>query len=297
MTTGPELEYNLAGGLLLTIFERDFKVLQEKVAEAGFRKACVLSFKALAKEGRVEALKDSPLDIVHIEEAWNPTNQDHLIFAGAAGVWGYAARYLYKHREEEGILGILGQRYGKKDAPIAESDSEWPSKETCDRLFEELMVAFPGVKFISHEVTTQYDSDRWLLEINPGIELPPSQILSQSREGGFGLVFDPKHLLPSGSALSLPGQATKVPRGEWERQFQYFRSGLEVVDINGDVGELFKDGGQLRELAQAAKETPNIRYLRVEIPIPPIQQIPKVRQSQEKGFQFLREVGQALREA
>ena len=72
---------------------------------------------------------------------------------------------------------------------------------------------------------------------------------------------------------------------------------MEVVDINGRVEELFRQGGSLRELAQAAKETPNIKYLRVEIPIPPTQQVPLVRQSQDKGFQFLREVGQALREA
>ena len=275
-----ELEYNLAGGLLLTITEGDFKRLQEKLVEAGFGHGCVLPFRALAKKGGVEALKDSPLDIVHFEKAWNPTSQDNLGLAVAAG-----------------ILGKLKRMVGDKSEPPIVQDAIFPSKKTCDRLFEELMAAFPNAKFISHEVRTNYDSGRWLLEINPGLKVQPAQILEEAKERGVGLVFDPSHLLPSNSALSLPGQATKAPRGEWEKQFQFFRSGLEVVDIHGDPNELFGQGGELRELAQAAKETTSIRFLRVEIPIPPKQQLPGVRQSQEKGFQFLREIGQALREA
>jgi hypothetical protein len=278
--TNPGLEYNLAGGLLLTITEGDFRRLQEQLVEAGFGHACVLPFRVLAKRSGVEALKNSPLDIVHFEEAWNPTSQDNLGLSMAAGV-----------------LGKLKRMAGNKNQPPIPQDAFFPSKRTCDRLFRELMAAFPDAKFISHEVKTQYDSGRWLLEINPSLKMQLATILEGAKERGVGLVFDPRHLLPSGSALSLPGQATKAPRGEWERQFQYFRSGLEVVDINGNVDELFREGGELRELAQAAKETSSIRFLRVEIPIPPGQQLPGIRQSQEKGFQFLREIGQALREA
>lgn len=278
--TNLELEYNLAGGLLLTINEKDFRQLQEQLVEAGFGHGCVLPFRALAKNGGIEALKSSPLDIVHFEEAWNPTNQDNLGLAIAAG-----------------LIGHLKRIAGDESSPPILQDALFPGKKTCDRLFKELMKAFPGAKFISHEVRTQYDSGRWLLEINPGLKMQPSTILEEAKKRGVGLVFDPKHLLPSSSTLSAPGQATKVLRGEWERQFHFFGSRLEVVDINGDVKELFREGGVLRELAQAAKETGSIRFLRVEIPIPPNQQLPGVKQSQEKGFQFLREVGQALREA
>lgn len=186
---------------------------------------------------------------------------------------------------------------GDKSEPPILQDALFPSKRTCDRLFRELMTAFPEAKFISHEVRTQYDSGRLLLEINPGLKMQPATILEEARERGIGLVFDPKHLLPSAPTLSLPDQPTKAPMGEWERQFNKFREGLEVVDINGEIEELFRAGGSLRELARAAKETPNIRFLRVEIPIPPKQQLPGIRQSQEKGFQFLKEIGQALREA
>lgn len=275
-----ELEYNLAGGLLLTITEGDFKWLQERLVEAGFGHGCILPFRALVKKGGVEALKNSPLDIVHFEKAWNPTNQDNLGLAVMAG-----------------ILGKLKRMAGDKAEPPIVQDAIFPGKKTCDRLFEELMETFPNAKFISHEVRTNYNSGRWLLEINPGLKIQPAQILEKAKERGVGLVFDPSHLLPSNSTLSLPGQATKAPRGEWEKQFQFFRSGLEVVDIHGDPNELFRKGGELRELAQAAKETSNVRFLRVEIPIPLKQQVPLIRQSQEKGFEFLREVGQALKEA
>lgn len=96
--------------------------------------------------------------------------------------------------------------------------------------------------------------------------------------------------------ISLPGLPTKQPRGEWERQFRTFQKKIEVVDINppskGDVADLLAGKGMLKELAQAAKEN-KIRFLRVEVPIPTLQQLPG-SPLQNKGFEFLREVGEAL---
>lgn len=280
----PALEYNAAGGLLKTYFKEDFRHLGEQLIKAGFGKVCVLPFRAIAREGGIEALRQSPLEIVHIEEAWNPTDEENII----AGV---AAAFFHKKR----LMNVLT---GKEEAsPTQIWDGLFPAKRTCDRLFEELMAAFPKAKFIAHDITTRYESNRWLLEINPGIDMEPAAILEEARGKGVGLVFDPSHLLPSESTVSLPKQGTKAPRGEWERQFRFFQHGLEVVDINGKIEELLGQGGALRELAQAAKETPNIRYLRVEIKIPPTQQIPVVSRFHNGGFSFLNDVGQALRES
>jgi len=51
----------------------------------------------------------------------------------------------------------------------------------------------------------------------------------------------------------------------------------------------------LKELAQAAKETQGIKFLRVEIPIPPKLQIPGLP-GHQKGFDFLQAIGQKLME-
>jgi len=64
-----ELEYNLAGGLLLTIREGDFGHLQEDLFNSGYRYGCLLPFRALTRKEGIETLKNSPLQIVHIEEA------------------------------------------------------------------------------------------------------------------------------------------------------------------------------------------------------------------------------------
>lgn len=279
--TNSELEYNLAGGLLLTVREADFKRLQEGLDNSGYRYGCVLPFRALIRKEGIDALRSSPIQIVHIEEAWNPTNEDNLGKAIIAGLLGYYRRF----------KGIEGPN------PIVQ-DAMFPAKATCERLFNELVEAFPKVKFISHALNVSFPTDRLLVEVNPGIGLSASEILDQTEEKGIGLVFDPRHLLPTESTISTPGQPTKALRGEWEGQFETFKGKVEVVDINppakGDVGELLHGRGLLKELALAAQET-GVKFLRVEIPIPPMQQIPG-SPLQSKGFEFLRDIGQALRE-
>lgn len=277
-----ELEYNLAGGLLLTVRENDFRQLQEGLTNSGYRYGCVLPFRALAKEKGIENLRSSPLQIIHMEEAWNPTNEDNLTKAVFAGILGHYKRF----------------RGDKSEPPILQ-DSLFPSKVTCERLFKELFKAFPNIKFISHKIDADFPSDKLLLEVNPGIGLSQSEILAQTEEKGIGLVFDPRHLLPTEKVISTPGQPTKTPKGEWEKQFHAFQKRIEVVDINPptkeDVQELLHGRGLLKELALAAKQV-EIRFLRVEIPIPPAQQLPG-SPLQHKGFELLRDIGQALKES
>lgn len=277
----PSLEYNLAGGLLLTINEQDFLELQEGLKESGYQSACVLPFRALMKGSGIQTLKQSPLSVVHIEEAWNPTNKDNLGKAVVAGLLGYYNRF----RNVPGANPIL-------------QDSFFPSISTCDKLFKDLMAEFPHAKFISHKIEVNFPSDRFLVEINAGIKLEPSELLASAEQKGIGLVFDPSHLLPTDKTVSLPNRPTKS-KNEWEKQFNYFSSRVEVVDINPpdkktDVGELVSGRGVLKEVAQAAKEV-GIEILRVEIPIPPLQQIPLLR-PHSKGFEFLKEIGNALKE-
>lgn len=277
--SGPALEYNLAGGLLLTIGEKDFQELQNGLKDAGYSSACVLPFRALMKESGLKILHSSPLSIVHIEEAWNPTTKDNLTESIMAGLFGYYRRF----------RGLSG------DNPIIQ-DSLFPSKNTCDRLFKSLIAEFPNIKFISHHLDVGFPEDRLLVEVNAGINLSPSELLTRAKEKGIGLVFDPSHLLPSDRTISLPGDPTRKVN-EWEKQWQYFSHQVKVVDINppdkkNDVPELLAGHGVLKEIARAARET-GVEYLRVEVPIPPIQQIPGLR-PHTAGFSFLKEIGNAL---
>ncbi len=281
-TTGaevPKLEYNLAGGLLLTIREEDFKELLGGLTKAGYQSGCILPFRALMESG-VDQIKRSPLQIVHIEEAWNPTAEDNLTKSVLAGLIGHWKRY----------------RGDTSEPPILQ-DSFFPSETTCDRLFREITEAFPEVKFISHEIDVDFPDDRLLVEINQGINLSSEEILAKAKERGFGLVFDPKHLLPSRRVISQPGLPTRPLQGEWERQFKTFSDGIKVVDINpssgNEVSDLLAGKGILKEVAEAAKEI-EVSSLRVEVVISPFQQLPG-SPFHEKGFRFLEEVGQALR--
>jgi len=278
--TPPHLEYNLAGGLLLTCTSKDLEKLCAEVKAAGYEYACVLPFRGLAN--KLDSL--SQITVVHLEDAWNPTPYDSLPLAVLAGLIGYARR--------------LG---GNKTHPPILQDAFFPGKATCEKLLKELMTTFSETTFISHKVTTAWPPNRLLLEIHQGLNLTPAEILDLAEREGFGLVFDPSHLLPSGKT-SLPGQPVSQPRGEWETQFNVFsRSGkVEVVDINPpkkeDVSDLLKGRGLLAELAAAAKEIPSIDFLRVEVMMPISSQIP-LSPNQKQGFKFLKEIGEALRAA
>jgi len=196
-----------------------------------------------------------------------------------------------------GLLGYYKRFQGDKSQPPIVQDSLLPGKLTCKRLFEELFKTFPEVKFISHKIEVNLPSDRFLVELNPGIKLSLSEILARTQERGVGLVFDPRHLLLTENVVSLPGQPTRASQGEWERQFQTFSERIEVVDINppakGDIPELLQGRGVLKELALAAQQA-KVKFLRVEIPIPPVCQLPG-SPLRNKGFEFLREIGQALK--
>lgn len=278
----PLLEYNLSGGLFLTIREKDFKNLCQEVVEAGYDYGCVLPFRALETKKGIQTLENSPLAVVHIEEAWNPTDEDNLAKAVLVGLMGYAKKFL----GDQSLSPVL-------------QDSLFPSKQSCQELFKQLIEAFPQAKFISHKVDVNFPSERLLIEITPGISLSSSEILDLATEKGVGLVFDPSHLLPSGQVVSFPGKPTRRPGGEWEAQFEIFRKKVEVVDIKsfvkGDVEDLLKGRGPLKELAAAAGEN-NVRFLRVEIPLPPTYQFP-FSPLQKRGLEYLREIGQSLKEA
>ena len=275
----PGLEYNLAGALLLTIGQKDFPELLQGLKEAGYSSACLLPFRALTAESGKESLRHSPLSIVHIEKAWNPTTQDSLTKAILAGLFGYYRRFIAPSEEN----------------PILQ-DSLFPSKITCDKLFKSLITEFPDSKFISHQIDVDFPHDRLLVEINAGIKLSSSELLARAQQKGIGLVFDPSHLLPSSKTLSAPGEPTKS-NSDWEKQWRLYSSQVKVVDINPidkqhDVRHLLENRGLLKEVAHAAREA-KIDFLRVEIPIPPFQQIPGLR-SHTAGFNFLKEVGDAL---
>lgn len=287
----PNLEYNLVGGLFLTVREQDFRNLIEGVISAGYNHACVLPFRALTKRNAIENLKNSSLSIIHLEEAWNPTPYDFLPKAVLAGLWGFFQR----------------QR-NKQIRPPTIADALFPGKATCETLLKTLMETCPQAKLVSHQVNLTIPKERLLLEISEGLNLSASEILEISQRDEIGLVFDPSHLLSSERMISLVGQPTRKPQGEWEKQLLAFAQRVEVVDINlprrGDIhlpeenaiNNLLQGKGILAELAAAAKELPGVRFLRVEIPVPLSAQIP-FSPKQKEGFQLLKAIGEVLKSA
>lgn len=278
--TGPELELNLAGGLLATLNYKDLEALIRRAQEAGFPNFCVLPFRGL-QNGGAERLAKNGVSVVHIENAWNPLSgriYDHLLPALIAGAYGTFSRR------------ILGK---EQEIPLIE-DSLFPSKEACSRIFGELMVAFPQAKFISHQASLgKIPSGRFLLEIHPGLRMSKEEIVAWAQEAGVGLVFDPSHLLEEIISVSNPGQPTHPKPNYWEEEFNFFgKTGrIEVVDIHprgNDYGSL----GELRDLAEMARETGSIRYLRVEVRLPTGDQWPFI--SRKKDFPALKKIAETL---
>lgn len=92
-SSGPKLEYNLAGGLLLTIREKDLLDLTQELVSSGYSYGCILPFRGLTNKLTIQNFKNSELSVVHFEEAWNPTNHNFFPRAVLAGLMGYYRRF------------------------------------------------------------------------------------------------------------------------------------------------------------------------------------------------------------
>ena len=277
ISPGPELELNLASGLLATLSRKDLEAFIRR-AEAGFHNFCALPFRGLRNRG-AEKLAQNGVSIVHIGDAWNPLSgklYDHLIPALVTGTYGVFLRK----------MGI------RSDFPIIQ-DGLFPSRKTSLQIVKELMTAFPGAKFISYKVSLdEIPNDRFLLEIHPGLEMEKEEIADWAQRMGVGLVFDPSHLLEKTVSVSNPGQPTRL-RSNWEKEFNFFANTglLEVVDIHPPDDD-YKKIRELRELAAAAKEVVSVKYLRVETRLPIGSQLPVI--SRGKDFPVLRQIAQTL---
>ena len=180
----PSLEYNLAGGLLLTLTPTDLERLCSGIKMAGYEHACVLPFRGLTET--LDPLR--PLTVIHVEKAWNPTPHDSLPVATIAGLAGYAKRFL-----------------GDQNQPPILQDALFPGRKTCEQLFQALVTTFPGTKFISHEIDFQTPRNRLLIEINEGIKLTSQELIEISHLDDFRLVFDPPIYFPLIKSLVFRG--------------------------------------------------------------------------------------------
>lgn len=279
----PSIEYNAAGALLLTLRNEDMWSLLSGLHQAGFDSICMLPFRALAEPQNVKYLRESPVKVNHLEDAWNPTHEDNIL----AGMFASA---LHKKRVKD-----VFQRKPEKQ-PTKYWDGLFPSEATCQNIFEQMRKTVPTAKFISHRTNTDLDPSAWLLEVHPGLNMNAQEILVWSEQNGVNLVFDPSHLLPSTINKSFPGRPIRSAQ-EWEKQFNTLsQSGrVEVVDIQGDIGGLLNGKGELAELTAAAKKATGVQTLRVEVPIPATKQIPGIEFAQKRGFRFLAEIAIALR--
>jgi len=279
----PQLELNLASGLPLTVREKDLFALIEKAEKSGFSRFCFLPFRGITSEDALRKIQKEGVLIVHVEDAWNPTQYDNFLLAIIAGILGYAKRFL-----------------GDRSEPPILQDALFPGKATSQRLVKELMGAFPEAKFISHSPSFKFDTRRSLLEIHPGLKMEKEEILDFAEKQGIGLVFDPSHLLSKSFSVSYPNEPTKKI-SPWEEEFSFFApSGrLEVVDIHpqqkSDLVDLQRNRGLLFELTQAAKRVRSIKYLRVETPLPREDLIAGVRGKER--FPILSQIARSLENA
>lgn len=297
---GPKLELSMAAGLPLTLSEKGLRKLVESSVEAGFRKGCVFPFRGFEKSHGFEAVSQNPnFEVVHIMTPWTSHEVDSLSLAIAAG-----------------IKGMILRKMGRSDtAPIIQ-DGLFPSRANCEWMLKELLTTFSGAKLVSYDVDLKFPGNRLLIDIHPGINLSPQALRDLAQERGFGIIFDPTHILAGKEiGFSASGTPTKVDQN-WEEQFRLFsEAGLvEVVDINPtplEEVELLAGRGLWKEIVQKAKSA-KVGYLRVEVPLHPHWTVNRLGldkiepltsasllypPARNQVFKFLRQIGQALKEA
>ncbi len=293
----PPLELSLAAGLPLTITEKGLRELVNRSVEAGFTKGCVFPFRGFESRHDFEAVSNPNFEIVHIMTPWTPHDVDGGFLAVAAG-----------------IKGELLRKIGYSVPNI--QDGLFPSKANCEWMLQGLLEASPQAKLVSYDVNIQFPGERLLIDIHDGIKLSPQSLRDLAQEKGFGIVFDPTHILAGEEiGFSTSGKPTRVNK-DWEGEFKIFSDAglIEVVDINPtpqEEDELLASKGLWKEITQAAKEI-KVGYLRVEIPLHPHWTVNGLRMdkheryssaslyyppARNEAFKFLRRIGCALKEA
>ena len=253
----PRLEYNLASGLILTTTEEGLTILANAARDVGFPIFSGMPFRGYRK-------KHENLPIIHLEAAWNPTNQDNILMAALAGMAGHIKRVV-----------------GAKNQPPILQDALFPSKERSNFLLYQLLETYDA-KLISHKILPhrliKTPKESWLLEINPAVEKNPEELIDWSKETGVRLVFDPSHLGHwfGSKTISVPNNPIQ-PYDETISIFYKLAEErvIEIVDLNSQKRSLLDseqnkqllETGVLKELIEASTEYESIEYLRLELPI------------------------------
>lgn len=273
----PGLELSMAAGLHRTLTKEGIRGLIKDAVKAGFRYGCASTFRGYEdifghnRDFSVLA-RNEGFQVVHIMNAWNPTGEDNIFKAIAAGLEGQRKR-----------------AKGDTSQPPIVQDALFPSEDKCKSMIWDgksgLLNFFPNAKLVTYDVNVSFPSERVLIDINPGIKMSPEEFCGLAQRKCWKIVFDPQHLLPEPEvSLSVPKEPTKKVQDTWSRQFElYSRAGLiEVVDINPnpeEENELLEGRGRWIDVASAArinnrgvfegKEGLKIKYLRVEAPFHP----------------------------
>jgi len=253
----PKLEYNLAGGLILTTTEEGLTILANAARGVGFPVFSGMPFRGHRKN-------HENLPIVHLEAAWNPTNQDNFLMAALAGMAGHIKR----------AVGA------KNQSPILQ-DALFPGRERSNFLLHHLLKTH-NAKLISHKILPhrliETPKESWLLQINSAVEKNPEELIAWTKETGVKLVFDPSHLGHwfGSKTISAPNNPIQPYDETIPIFYKLAEEGIiEVVDLNSQKRSLFNseqnkqllETGVLKELIEASTEYESIEYLRLELPI------------------------------
>lgn len=254
----PELEFNLASGSIITVTSDGLEKLVTVAEGAGFKKFTMMPFRGYNPQNRIQ--QNWP--VVHIEEARSPTTGENIVLS---------------------MLSALAQQIKRLDGKEAQvptlEDGLFPGREKCKEVLSQLLQTYPEAKLVSHTILPhrliKTPSQRWLLKVNPAVEMDPQQLVDWSQETGVQLVFDPSQLmhLTREEVVSLPGQPTEVINSSLPLFHRLAEAGtVEVVDLGSNQQNIpdsieCLSKGELKELTVASREYDSIEFLRLELPI------------------------------
>lgn len=292
-TRQPDLEFNIGGALIKTCRARDLEDLVWRVGQSGIFNLSLLPLRGLTDfKAFKESLDESSINVVHLEEAWNPTKQRNLGLALFSSF----------------IIGPIARKLDSRSEHPVKWDGLFPDKVTSREMFQEIKQTFPEMKIVSHSIKDALANDKLVEVSRPMLTKSREVFLDFAQENGIALVFDPAHLecLGPGKTISYPAQPTINDPGSWEDHWRAFSAtGLvEVVDFRppirlskvllgkDDYGGLIFGKGKLSELAAAAKEISSVKFFRIGAVLPPLELL-----GSEGEIKTLSLIAKALKEA
>lgn len=263
MAERPTVAFNLAGGLLKGLTDRDLGQFGRDLGTTGIEAISALPLRA---PEFVKILREMFPPLILVEDAWNPGEHDNLVIAAFEGCIGHLRR-------------LAGDT---SEPPLLQDTIPFPSRTRSEQIVDAMMSQYKDAHFGS--LFIESDEGRY-----PGRtyahaqrlfrphHLSREEVLTLAQERQIQLLWDPTHPVATPSTVIYPGGSRGIDKEQLLGELDYFGESLAGVDINsldrGDLEDLMRGQGLLVDVARQAKAH-GVEFVRLELLMPIRSQFP-----------------------